>query len=63
MYSAQIDPSDPRTVPNSEWEKRLTPEQYSTTREKFTEPVCLSNTASDMISKLFSLFSTINSFF
>lgn len=37
-YSAQIDPSDPRTVPNSEWEKRLTPEQYSTTREKFTEP-------------------------
>lgn len=36
--STQIDPADPRTVPNSEWEKRLTPEQYATTREKFTEP-------------------------
>ena len=37
-FSTQIDPADPRTVPNSEWEKRLTPEQYATTREKFTEP-------------------------
>ncbi|VDI15537.1 Hypothetical predicted protein [Mytilus galloprovincialis] len=38
VLSTQIDPEDPRTVPNTEWEKRLTPEQYATTREKFTEP-------------------------
>ncbi|KAK3106172.1 hypothetical protein FSP39_014233 [Pinctada imbricata] len=36
--STEIDPDDPRTIPNSEWEKKLTPEQYAVCRERHTEP-------------------------
>ncbi|XP_061182035.1 methionine-R-sulfoxide reductase B2, mitochondrial-like [Saccostrea echinata] len=37
FYTTEVDPDDPRTVPENEWEKRLTPEQYAVTRERKTE--------------------------
>nr|XP_022303955.1 methionine-R-sulfoxide reductase B2, mitochondrial-like [Crassostrea virginica] len=37
FYTTEVDPDDPRTVPDVEWEKRLTPEQYAVTRERKTE--------------------------
>ncbi|KAJ8306889.1 hypothetical protein KUTeg_014973 [Tegillarca granosa] len=37
-YSTEAFPADPRSIPNSEWEKKLTSEQYAVCREKNTEP-------------------------
>ncbi|XP_048727306.1 methionine-R-sulfoxide reductase B2, mitochondrial-like isoform X2 [Ostrea edulis] len=37
FYTTEVDPDNPRTVPDAEWEKRLTAEQYAVTRERKTE--------------------------
>lgn len=37
FYSTEVESDDPRTFTDTEWEKRLTPEQYSVTRERKTE--------------------------
>lgn len=39
VYSTEVESDDPRTFTDTEWEKRLTPEQYSVTRERKTEEV------------------------